>query len=172
MKKKFEKTDVNKKKPFKLNPIIWDGSNLQEVKNKKPIEPISKMKEKKEKPSYKDLLKKPQWQRKRLEIMNRDNFACKYCGDDENELQIHHLKYNGLPWEANSEDLVTCCRHCHEFISCYKDNNLKIIYRDSVFKTYHVGGKIIIYDINDNKIMTIFSENSKILESIIKYKNG
>lgn len=136
------------------------------------IEPLNKVAAKKEKPSYKYLLKKPQWQRKRLEIMNRDNFTCKYCGDDQNELQIHHLKYTGLPWEAKDVDLITCCHHCHEFITEFKDNNLKTIFRDSTYKVYHVSNRFIIFNVPEHNVMSMFHENSRVLESIFKYKNG
>ena len=30
---------------------------------------------------YSEKLKDPRWQKKRLEILERDNFRCQYCGD-------------------------------------------------------------------------------------------
>jgi 5-methylcytosine-specific restriction endonuclease McrA len=33
------------------------------------------------KKTYSELLKSPKWQKKRLEIMSRDKFTCKKCGD-------------------------------------------------------------------------------------------
>jgi len=80
---------------------------------------------------YSDKLKNPKWQKRRLEILNRDNFTCQMCADAETELQIHHKRYSGEPHEAPDEDLITLCKHCHKcetFASKYK---LKII---SVFK--------------------------------------
>lgn len=70
--------------------------------------------------TYSEKLKSPKWQRKRLEILQRDQFTCCYCHDKETELQIHHLKYNGEPWQAKSEDLITLCKHCHSLISSEK----------------------------------------------------
>lgn len=64
--------------------------------------------------SYLEKLRDPRWQKKRLEILNRDEFTCLICGDKESSLQIHHLQYNGEPWEAKSEHLQTLCEHCHE----------------------------------------------------------
>lgn len=65
--------------------------------------------------NYSDLLRDPRWQRKRLEVLNRDNFTCIICGDDKNELQIHHLYYDGRnPWEYELDALETLCRKCHE----------------------------------------------------------
>lgn len=65
------------------------------------------------KKSYSEKLKSPLWQRRRLEILQRDNFTCVLCGDTETELQINHLKYTGEPHEAPNEDLETLCKHCH-----------------------------------------------------------
>jgi len=66
--------------------------------------------------TYAEKLKDPRWQKKRLEVLNRDFFLCKYCMDGTTTLHVHHLKYNGEPWEAKSEDLITLCEHCHVVI--------------------------------------------------------
>ena len=63
---------------------------------------------------YADKLKDPRWQKKRLEIMNRDGFACVRCHKDFETLHVHHLKYSGEPWEADNKDLMTLCESCHE----------------------------------------------------------
>jgi len=72
--------------------------------------------------SYSDKLKDPRWQKKRLEILNRDNFTCKLCGDTETELHIHHVEYKGEPWEQENDKLDTLCKHCH---FCLKHSVLK-----------------------------------------------
>lgn len=63
---------------------------------------------------YSEKLRDPRWQRKRLEIMQRDNFTCLACGDTEKTQNVHHKKYHGSPWEAPSESLETLCEPCHE----------------------------------------------------------
>lgn len=63
--------------------------------------------------NYRDKLKDPRWQKKRLEVLNRYSFTCCHCGDDKTQLHIHHLKYNGEPWEADMADMITVCAHCH-----------------------------------------------------------
>lgn len=65
--------------------------------------------------TYAEKLKHPKWQRKRLEILSRDNFKCRLCGDEETELHVHHKEYhNGCePWEYENSLLVTLCKHCH-----------------------------------------------------------
>ena len=81
--------------------------------------------------TYAEKLKHPKWQKKRLEIMQRDNFKCVYCGDTETTLNVHHLKYAGKPWEANDDALITVCEDCHREIERrkrrgYTDKILKI----------------------------------------------
>ncbi len=68
-------------------------------------------------PTYIEQLNDPRWQRKRLEIMERDNFACSCCGTTFLKLNVHHLYYlKGLkPWEYDNEAMVTLCDSCHEF---------------------------------------------------------
>lgn len=74
--------------------------------------------------TYSEKLKDPRWQRKRLEIMERDNFTCTECGDNKNTLNVHHWNYSKEPWDAKNEDLSTVCRSCHELIEARKKNNL------------------------------------------------
>jgi len=64
---------------------------------------------------YSDKLKDPRWQKKRLEILSRDEFTCQHCGSKENTLHIHHTYYGkGLePWEAEDRWLITLCEFCH-----------------------------------------------------------
>lgn len=61
---------------------------------------------------YKD----PRWQKKRLEILQRDEFECQRCGDSESTLHIHHFYYekDKNPWEYHNEALITLCESCHE----------------------------------------------------------
>lgn len=70
------------------------------------------------KKTYKDLLRKPQWQKKRLQILERDKWSCQCCGDTETELQVHHKRYESgkRPWQYADEDLTTFCLHCHSFL--------------------------------------------------------
>ena len=54
---------------------------------------------------YNEQLKPPKWQRKRLEIMERDNFQCQCCFNKEKTLNVHHKEYiNGLfAWQYENE---------------------------------------------------------------------
>lgn len=65
---------------------------------------------------YYELLKDPRWQRRRLEIFERDKFACTDCGDKAKTLHVHHRRYDfgKMPWEYEDGLLVTVCEDCHE----------------------------------------------------------
>lgn len=66
--------------------------------------------------NYSELLKNPLWQRKRLEILGRDNFVCQSCGVTNRTLHVHHCYYERgkMPWEYPPEALITLCEICHE----------------------------------------------------------
>jgi hypothetical protein len=66
--------------------------------------------------TYREMLRDPRWQKKRLEIMSRDGFRCRLCGDAETTLNVHHLRYarGAAPWEYPERSLVTVCEPCHE----------------------------------------------------------
>jgi len=81
------------------------------------------------KDEYAKLLKHPKWQRKRLEIMQRDGFKCCLCGDEETTLNIHHKEYvNGKkPWEYENEMLITVCEDCHAVIELFKKSDRDVL---------------------------------------------
>lgn len=73
--------------------------------------------------TYSDKLKSPKWQKKRLEILKRDKFKCKMCGDADSQLQVHHKKYTGGdPWESDNLNLISLCTHCHNVFHTYLSN--------------------------------------------------
>lgn len=96
-------------KQFRKHPMTFLNNKSW---NDEIIEPVKLSR-------YGELLKHPKWQRRRLEIMQRDNFTCQVCLDTETELQVHHKKYiNGLqPWEYEDSYLITLCNNCHKKVS-------------------------------------------------------
>ena len=69
--------------------------------------------------TYSEKLKDPRWQKKRLEILQRDNFTCLCCDNITNEtLNVHHLYYEkGVdPWNYDNHSLITLCDTCHYVI--------------------------------------------------------
>lgn len=65
---------------------------------------------------YQQKLKDPRWQKKRLEILERDDWTCQNCFDYESTLVVHHRSYlpNVSPWDYPDDSLVTLCEECHE----------------------------------------------------------
>ena len=72
--------------------------------------------------SYSEKYSDPRWQRKRLEIMQRANFRCEWCGSDKKQLSIHHGYYErGTdPWDYHNDTLYCLCEICHQFAEEYK----------------------------------------------------
>lgn len=66
--------------------------------------------------TYAEQLRHPKWQRRRLEIMGRDEFRCTKCLADDKTLNVHHKLYRkgAAPWEYSDEELVTLCEDCHQ----------------------------------------------------------
>jgi 5-methylcytosine-specific restriction endonuclease McrA len=66
--------------------------------------------------NYKDQYKHPNWQKKRLEILERDNYTCRDCGSTEKQLHVHHGYYvKGLNvWDYDNRTLWCLCHSCHE----------------------------------------------------------
>jgi hypothetical protein len=139
---------------------------------------------------YKEQLKHPKWQKKRLEILERDNFTCQLCKDTETTLHIHHKEYfkHKLAWEYEDEYLITMCSHCHNIIESYK----KIINKnfnfyevrcikfksDGFFKMFVYINEvmsILVYDPNHIKVISIpldFNETTKFIEFISNINHG
>jgi hypothetical protein len=65
--------------------------------------------------TYSEKLKDPRWQKKRLEIFQRDDFTCTFCKSKHIELQVHHkeYEYGKEPWEYENDELETLCKECH-----------------------------------------------------------
>lgn len=66
--------------------------------------------------TYSEKLRDPRWQRKRLEIMKRDNFTCLDCKSTIKTLNVHHHRYrrDAQPWDYSPLELGTYCHECHE----------------------------------------------------------
>ncbi|MDH5570391.1 MAG: HNH endonuclease [Gammaproteobacteria bacterium] len=67
--------------------------------------------------NYSKDLKSPKWQKKRLEILQRDEWKCTACNDDSTTLCVHHKEYHKdkKPWEYDNDFLVTLCEKCHQY---------------------------------------------------------
>jgi hypothetical protein len=66
--------------------------------------------------SYRDKLKDPRWQKKRLEVFSKANWKCQNqkCKRSDLQLHVHHLVYRRVePWEYELNELEALCKHCH-----------------------------------------------------------
>ncbi len=65
--------------------------------------------------TYAEKLKDPRWQKKRLEVMQRDEFTCQCCKQKNKTLHIHHKTYEfGCdPWDYEDYNFITLCQACH-----------------------------------------------------------
>lgn len=74
-------------------------------------------------PTYSELLRHPNWQRKRLGILTRSDFTCEDCGAGDKTLHVHHTYYEKglMPWEYPDESLHALCEECHKKAQGTKD---------------------------------------------------
>lgn len=93
---------------------------------------------------YWELLKDPRWQRKRLEILDRDGFACRTCNATERTLHVHHMYYEkGLkPWEYPDESLRTLCEECHVSAGVIQQDLLRELGRLELYQFHEVLGYV------------------------------
>lgn len=79
--------------------------------------------------SYSDKLKDPRWQRKRLEIFQRDDFTCQAtaCHSKHKTLHVHHLIYSKGkdPWDIDNKCLLTLCEDCHNELENDQDEQIE-----------------------------------------------
>lgn len=111
---------------------------------------------------YSDKLKDPRWQKKRLEILQRDDFSCRKCSDMSSTLHIHHKYYTKdvEPWDYKDDCFITLCDTCHLLIEAFKKagncniNDFKILklvgsYAPVLFVKYR--GRTLIINIEDGE---------------------
>lgn len=73
--------------------------------------------------TYSEKLKDPRWQKKRLEILQRDDFTCQNCGGKNKTLHVHHKIYRANePWDEPNANLITLCKDCHEEIQYFREH--------------------------------------------------
>ncbi len=65
---------------------------------------------------YQKQLRDPRWQKRKGEILLRDNYTCTQCKATDKTLEVHHLEYLGniAPWDYPDDMLTTLCEDCHD----------------------------------------------------------
>lgn len=89
--------------------------------------------------SYSEKLKDPRWQKKRLEIMQRDNFQCQACCDDKETLHVHHSYYEKgkEPWEYPDDSMRCLCEVCHTHMANVERYLLRSVNRWMILEIAH-----------------------------------
>jgi len=112
--------------------------------------------------TYAEKLKDPRWQKKRLEIFERDGFACRLCRNKKATLNVHHHLYERGkdPWEYSNDVLDTLCNKCHAVVEHSKTafpslGVIQIYYKDT-------GGEIDL-------AFVVFSEKQNIHLAVLNY---
>lgn len=118
------------------------------------------------KTEYSKKLLDPRWQKKRLQILNRDKFTCRVCGDKETTLHIHHEKYERgkEPWDYPNSNLYTLCADCHSFIE-YEKRNIGeapvTIY--TAYKFFIDGDMVYVLSDANNLRIIFYGENKEMI---------
>lgn len=65
---------------------------------------------------FKAQYKHPLWQKRRLDVLEKAEFACSCCGDTDSQLHVHHRQYfkDRKIWEYGDDELEVLCEACHE----------------------------------------------------------
>ncbi len=68
------------------------------------------------KSEYAELYNLPEWQKKRLEILQLKEWKCEICGEKKYQLNVHHRYYIPCrkPWEYDNNELAVLCDFCHK----------------------------------------------------------
>lgn len=118
--------------------------------------------------SYKQQLDHPNWQRKRLEVMARDNFSCLRCGNRENKLNVHHsyYDYRFMLWELPDHSLKTLCEACHLPAQDAQLAIYEAISRFSITKIMQLAAFLAFTDnSNDTVDFKVFHSRDPVFES-------
>lgn len=118
---------------------------------------------------YQKILKDPRWQRKRLEIYQRDKFTCQLCQDIRTTLCVHHEAYNGNPWDVPNDCLKTLCAHCHDIV--HKLDKFEIIQVEKRISINKKCWEVVAYTLTGIIFMYMFfvKDNDDIGEIIIVF---
>lgn len=114
---------------------------------------------------YKEQIKSPLWQKRRLEILSRDNFTCQICGCKDKTLHVHHLVYEKgkMIWEYPNHQLITLCEECHEYEHYYSGTVYEII---GNLRMHGISNKEI-HDLLHHVFCQIAKGNQRIIQEIV-----
>lgn len=137
--------------------------------------------------TYKEKLRDPRWQQKRLDVLNRDEWTCQLCGDKKTELHIHHFCYDVEtrdPWNVDDSALITYCKSCHAYVESIDDGfSVHKVFKTVVGDKYavlrafgffgsHPAINIAKHDYESGKVDEFPNVNNEILEYAIGFINN
>lgn len=72
--------------------------------------------------TYSEQLKHPNWQRMRLNILERDGWMCVACYAKDKTLHVHHKTYikGRMAWDYEPSNFESLCEDCHEIAHSHK----------------------------------------------------
>lgn len=79
--------------------------------------------------TYTQQLAHPQWQRRRLEMLQAADWECAKCFDKEATLHVHHRQYfkGRMAWEYSDKELVVLCADCHQLEHVSAENLKRLL---------------------------------------------
>lgn len=128
--------------------------------------------------TYSELLRNPHWQKKRLEILNRDQWSCDDCGDGlktNTVLHVHHKEYifGRAPWDYDNDNFETLCAPCHRKRHTKPDAQEKSFYSVYEDKALIAAFTILSADLR-YEIQRLFKDDAKIehqVNFLVNYEN-
>lgn len=94
-----------------------------------------------------------------MQILERDNFSCKLCGNTKLRLDIHHHLYepDKEPWEYSDDVLETYCKKCHTVVEFIKKSTPKLSVVRILYKS--LNNKDVVYVISmvdDSPVLAVY----------------
>lgn len=114
--------------------------------------------------TYAEKLLDPRWQKKRLQVLQRENFTCQLCKDTKTTLHIHHIYYadSGNPWDVDHTVLMCLCKHCHSVFELTKSKDYFYFYikKEQVSK---LEWRLYYYYLDENSeyLFDVYAYNEK-----------
>ena len=108
---------------------------------------------------WSDQYKDPRWQKKRLEILEHDNFTCQLCGSKDRQLHVHHASYlkGNKIWDYDADSLITLCTDCHSRVHEVKDEWDEYI-TPSLFTSMRTGNGLNFFDVYNIVASVVYNE--------------
>jgi len=113
--------------------------------------------------NYNEKIKDPRWQKRRLEILKRDDWQCQICHEKERPLHVHHKMYlkETEPWDYENKFLITLCEDCHQYNTDNFFKYLKLL-TESIKLNIVSPDDLLIYadalNINHNQLLAYSTE--------------